>query len=134
MNVADLAKGEGISYGHTFVASKKLRVATLSAGYADGIFRSLSNCGEVLVRGKRCRIVGRICMDQMMADVSGVKDCEVGDEALIFGEQKDGSGITLEEVAEKAGSFNYELMCEIGRRMTRIYIEDGRIIETVNYI
>ncbi|MBP5311814.1 MAG: alanine racemase [Clostridia bacterium] len=133
VNVAALEKGESVSYGHTFTADKKMKIATLAAGYADGIFRSLSNKGEVVISGKRCRIVGRICMDQMMADVTEVENCSVGDEALIFGEL-DGAVLPIEEVAAKAGSFNYELMCEIGRRMARVYYENGRPVETVNYI
>ncbi|MCR5694555.1 MAG: alanine racemase [Clostridia bacterium] len=133
VNVAALEKGESVSYGHTFTADKKMKIATLAAGYADGIFRSLSNKGEVVISGKRCRILGRICMDQMMADVTEVENCSVGDEALIFGEL-DGAVLPIEEVAAKAGSFNYELMCEIGRRMARIYYENGMPVETVNYI
>ena len=133
VNVAVLKKGESVSYGHTFTAERDVKVATLAAGYADGIFRSLSNKGEVIVGGVRCGILGRICMDQMMADVTKVKDCKVGDEALIFGEL-DGAVLPIEEVAAKAGSFNYELMCEIGRRMARIYYENGKPTETVNYI
>ena len=133
VNVAPLHKGESVSYGHTFTADRDLKVATLAAGYADGIFRSLSNKGEVVVGGRRCRILGRICMDQMMVDVTDVPGCRIGNEALIFG-VLGGAELPLEEVAGTAGSFNYELMCEIGRRMARIYFENGNPIETVNYI
>lgn len=133
VNVAPLKKGESVSYGHTFTAKEDMKVATLAAGYADGIFRSLSNKGEVVVAGTRCRILGRICMDQMMVDVTNAPACGTGDEALIFG-VLDGAELPLEEVAKTAGSFNYELMCEIGRRMARIYFENGKPIETVNYI
>ena len=133
VNVAVLKRGESVSYGHTFTAEKDMRIATLAAGYADGIFRSLSNKGLVVVAGVRCRIIGRICMDQMMVDVTEVPGCKAGDEALIFGEM-DGAVLPIEEVAETAGSFNYELMCEIGRRMARIYFVDDKPVETVNYI
>ncbi len=133
VNIAELKKGESLSYGHTFTAPEDMKAATLAAGYADGIFRSLSNKGKVVVGGRQCRILGRICMDQMMVDVTSVNGCAVGDEALIFGELGD-CRLPLEEVAGTAGSFNYELMCEIGRRMTRIYFEDGTPIEAVSYI
>jgi alanine racemase len=133
INVANLNKGEGISYGHTFVADRRYRVATIAAGYADGIFRTLSGKGCVLIRGVRCAILGRICMDQMMVDVSNVPGCAVGDEAVIFGESC-GEVLSCEEVAETAGSFNYELLCEIGRRITRIYFINGEAVETVSYL
>lgn len=159
VNVAPLRKGEGISYGHTFVADKDYLVATLAAGYADGIMRSLSGKGSVLIGGRLCPILGRICMDQMMVDVSSAGDVRVGDEAVIFGTERlraggcseirsegcskscpDGasggevSELPIEAVAALCGSFNYELMCEIGRRMNRIYFKDGVAVENVSYI
>lgn len=133
VNVAVLKKGEGISYGHTFVADRDLVVATLAAGYADGIMRSLSARGSVLINGKLCPILGRICMDQMMVDAGPAGSVSAGDEAVIFGTGS-GAELPIEDVAELCGSFNYELMCEIGRRMNRIYFKDGAAVENVSYI
>ena len=129
VSIRTLARGEGVSYGHTFVADKDMKIATLSAGYADGVPRLLSNRGEVIIRGLRCPIVGRVCMDQFMVDVSALGcNANVGDEAIIFGD-----GLPVEEVAEKGGSFNYELLCRITRRVPRIYYEGGKPVKIVEY-
>lgn len=120
-NVKSVEKGTSISYGGTFVAKEPTKVATIPIGYADGLKRTLSNKGQVLIGGKRCNIVGRICMDQFMADVSKVKNVKINDEVTIFGE--DGmERITLEEIAQKADSFNYEFPCTISDRVKRKYI------------
>ena len=133
VNVSTLKKGEGISYGHTFVADRDYTVATLAAGYADGIMRSLSGKGSVLINGKPCPILGRICMDQMRVDAGPAGQVNVGDEAVIFG-TGGGGELPVEDVAALCGSFNYELICEIGRRMNRIYFKDGAAVENVSYI
>jgi len=128
-NVFTLKKGEGISYGLTYIAEKNITVATLSCGYADGVFRSLSNKGYVLIHGKKAKILGRVCMDQMMVDVSDIPNVKQQDEAVIFGKQilEDGTVVSLsvEEVSELAGSFNYEMICDISRRVPRVYYENG---------
>lgn len=118
--IKDLEPGREISYGGTFVTQKPMKVATVSAGYADGIPRGLSNKGYVLVRGKKAPIIGRVCMDQLMIDVTDIKDASVLDEVVFIGTQ-DGETITAEEVGDISGRFNYELVCDITNRVPRIY-------------
>ena len=118
--VKEVPAGEAISYGGTYVAASARRVATVPVGYGDGYPRSLSNKGEVLIHGKRCRILGRVCMDQLMVDVSEVSEAAPGSPVTLLG--ADGNErITLEELAEKSGRFPYEFMCCLNRRVPRIY-------------
>ena len=119
--IRDVAQGESVSYGRTFVAPRDLRVATLPVGYADGCGRLLSNRGQVLIRGQRVPIVGRVCMDMTMVDVSGLPDVRVGDEAVLIGRQG-ADEITADEVAELQGTISYEILCRIGPRVPRIYL------------
>ncbi len=121
IHVSETEAGRGVSYGATFVTDReKTRIATLSVGYADGYPRSLSSKGCVLIRGKRAPIIGRVCMDQMMVDVTDIPDVAVEDVATLIG--RDGEEfLSIEEVAEKAGSFNYEMACGIGKRVKRVY-------------
>lgn len=118
--IKELEKGREISYGGTFVVEKPMRVATVSAGYADGIPRGLSNKGYVLVRGQKAPIIGRVCMDQFMIDVTEIKDAAVLDEVVIIGQQGEKT-IFAEEVGDISGRFNYELVCDITNRVPRIY-------------
>ena len=112
-------KGEGVSYGHTFRAEERIKVATISCGYADGYPRLLSNKGRVLINGVSCPILGRVCMDQFMVDASGV-DAKIDDEVILIG--KSGSEeITADEIARLTGTINYEVVCDIGKRVPRIY-------------
>ncbi len=115
-----LPRGAGISYGHTFIAPRKMRIATLPIGYGDGYSRSLSDKAYCLVGGKRAKIIGRICMDQMMVDVSRIKNVKVGDEAVLIGRQKNNE-IRVEELAALAGTIPYEIVCNLGQRIQRIY-------------
>lgn len=119
--IQDVAQGESVSYGRTFVAPRDLRVATLPVGYADGCGRLLSNRGRVLIRGQRVPIVGRVCMDMTMVDVSGFPDVRVGDEAVLIGRQG-ADEITADEVAELQGTISYEILCRIGPRVPRVYL------------
>jgi alanine racemase len=120
--VKTLEKGESVSYGRTFTANKKIKVATLGIGYADGLLRSLSNRGHCLTRGKKVPLVGTVCMDMTMADVSKVPGVRVGDVATIFG--RDGKAfLPVEEQAALAGTISYELLCAVGERVQRIYVE-----------
>jgi alanine racemase len=119
--IHDVLRGESVSYGRTFVAPHDLRVATLPVGYADGVGRLLSNRGSVLVRGRRAPIVGRVCMDMTMIDVSGIPNARVGDEALLIGRQGD-EEISADEVAEILGTISYEVLCRIGPRVPRVYL------------
>ena len=117
----DLEAGRTVSYGRTFTTSRRTRVATLSAGYADGYPRSLSNRGaEVLIRGRRCPVLGRITMDLMMIDVSALPDVAVGDEVVLFGRQG-AEEILVAEVAERAGTIAWEIFTGIGTRVQRVY-------------
>ena len=109
--------GTPISYGRTFVTPKQTRVATLPLGYGDGYRRALANKGEVLVRGRRVPVIGRICMDMCMIDVSDVPDVQAGDEAIVFGGE-----LTAEEVAAKIGTINYEVVTTVGKRVPRLYV------------
>jgi alanine racemase len=119
--IHDVVRGESVSYGRTFVAPRDLRVATLPAGYADGVGRLLSNRGHVLIRGRRVPIVGRVCMDMTMVDVTDLPEVSVGDEAVLIGRQDD-EEISAEEVAETQGTISYEILCRIGPRVPRVYL------------
>ena len=132
-HIKTLPEGEGISYGRTYVTDRQTTVATIPVGYADGYPRCLSNKGTVLVKGIRCPILGRICMDQMMVDVTAVADVHVGDEVVLFG-HSDNAILQVEEIAAEAYSFNYEFVCGISRRVPRVYYRNGDIIENVSYL
>jgi len=110
--------GTPIGYGRTFVTRKKTTVATLPVGYGDGYNRLLSNCGEVLIKGCRAPIIGNVCMDMCMVDVSDVKDVQPGDEVILFGE-----GLPVEEIATKIGTIVNEVVAVVGKRVPRIYIQ-----------
>lgn len=114
--------GDTISYGRTFTAKKDMRIAVLPIGYADGLHRVLSGKIEVLINGKRAKQIGRICMDMCMADVTDIPSVKVGDVATIFGHDGD-DFIPVEDLAEKAGTISYELLCAVSPRVPRIYID-----------
>ncbi len=132
-HVKTLPAGSGISYGHTFITNRETRVATVSAGYADGYPRAQSGTGRVLIRGEYAPILGRVCMDQFMVDVTHIPEAKVGDEVILFGSDGD-QRISVEEVAAPANSFNYELVCNIARRVPRVYIQDETVIGEINYL
>ena len=120
----DVQPGCAISYGGTFVAERPMRVATVPVGYGDGYPRTLSGRGSVLIRGKRVPILGRVCMDQFMVDVTGIPDAARGDEVVLIGRQGD-EEITAMEVSEMSGRFHYELTCDITDRVPRCFLKDG---------
>ncbi|SHI98064.1 alanine racemase [Lutispora thermophila DSM 19022] len=132
-HVKEINTGESVSYGRKFIASRKSKIASLPIGYADGYTRMLSGKAEALVNGIRVPVVGRICMDQCMIDVTGIENVKVGDEVVLFGEQK-GSFISIDEIAQKLGTINYEVVCMIGKRIPRVYVKEGKIVEIVNLI
>ena len=132
-NVKELGEGEGISYGHIFTTSRKSKIATLPIGYADGYSRMLSEKAFVSVQDKRVPVVGRICMDQMMIDVTDLDDVKIGDEVVLFGVGKN-SYPKVEELALILGTINYEVVCMMGRRIPRKYISRGEIVDTVDYL
>jgi alanine racemase len=120
--IRDMPKGASISYGRTFITPKPMRVATLTAGYADGYPRNLSNVGaDVLVRGKRCPLLGRVTMDLMVIDVSHIPDVEVGDEVVLMGRQGDAE-IPCVELSNKAGTITWDITTRIGQRVKRVFV------------
>jgi alanine racemase len=120
--VRDMPKGSSISYGRTFVTPKPMRVATLTAGYADGYPRHLSNRdGAVLVQGKRCPILGRVTMDLMMIDVTGLENAQAGDEVVLMGRQGD-EEIPCAELAELANTISWEITTRIAARVQRVFV------------
>lgn len=120
--IRDMPAGHGISYGRTFITPRAMRVATLSAGYADGYPRHLSNReAAVLVRGRRCALLGRVTMDLMMIDVSQIDDAEVGEEVVLLGRQRE-EEITATELAERAETISWEIVTRIGSRVRRVYL------------
>jgi len=120
--VKSIFAGERVSYGGTFTADRTMRVATIPVGYGDGYSRLLSNSGEVLISGVRCRVIGRVCMDQFVVDVTDLKESpSIGSEAVLIGEQGEDK-ITAEEMAEKIGTINYEVTCSISGRVPRVFL------------
>lgn len=126
--VKNVKKGFPISYGSTYVTEKEMKIATVPVGYADGYPRYLSNKGEVLVHGTRCPILGRICMDQFMIDVSHLPDVSIADEVTLIGTDKTET-ITVKDICDPEYRFNYEFCCLITPRVQRIYIKDGKAID-----
>jgi alanine racemase len=124
----DLAVGESVSYGRRFVAQRPSRIATLPIGYADGWSRLLSNKGSALVCGLRAPIVGKVCMDLTMVDVTDVPGVSVGDEVVLIGRQ-DEEVITADEVASATDTISYEVFTSVGKRVPRVYVRDGRPVE-----
>ena len=121
-------RGQEISYGGTYTTTRDTRVATICIGYGDGYPRSLSNCGHVLVKGQRASILGRVCMDQFMVDVTDIEQpVRVGEQVTLIG-RDGGACITMEELGALSGRFNYELACDIGKRIPRIYRMDDTLI------
>jgi len=115
-----VSSGQKISYGGTYITRRQSLIATLPIGYADGYSRRLSNQGEVLIRGRRAPVVGRVCMDYIMADVTDIRGVSQGDETVLMGRQGR-EEITAEEIGEKIGSISYEVLCLVGKRVPRIY-------------
>lgn len=124
--VKTLRKGQSVSYGGTFTAKEDMRIATIPVGYGDGYPRSLSNRGYVLLHGKKAPVLGRVCMDQFMVDVSHIPDAKEGDRAVLLGADGE-ERISAEMLGEMSGRFHYELVCDIGKRIPRIYRKEGEL-------
>ncbi|MDD9266595.1 alanine racemase [Paenibacillus sp. GCM10023248] len=131
VHLKTLPPGSGISYGTIYHTKGEERIGTLPIGYADGYSRMLSGKAEVLVRGKRVPIVGRICMDQCMINVSEVEDVKALDEVVLIGEQ-DGQCIRAEDIADQLGTVNYEVICMISHRVARVYVRGGERVDAIN--
>ena len=127
-----IEKGTAVSYGGTFVAPERMRIATIPAGYGDGYPRSLSNKGYVLIHGQKAPILGRVCMDQFMVDVTRIPDVKFGDRATLVGHDGD-AYLSVDELAELSGRFNYEFICDINKRVPREYLRDGKVVEQIDY-
>ena len=132
-HVKRLEPGREISYGGTFVTQRPTVVATIPVGYADGYRRSLSGKFYVLIRGKKAPILGRICMDQMMVDVTDIPGAALNDRVVLVGTDGD-EAITMEQISAAADSFNYEFVCGISRRVPRIYVRGGKTVHSVHYL
>ena len=130
--VKTVPKGSGISYGGTFITGKETRVATIPVGYADGFPRGLSNKGYVLIRGKKAPILGRVCMDQTMVDVSEIPDVKTGDRVIIIGNDGE-EKITVEDLSGMTDTINYEFVCNLTKRVPRTYFENGKLIASMDY-
>lgn len=124
--VKSVKPGTFVGYGRTFCAEKDMKIATITVGYADGYPRLLSNRGEVIIKGRKCKIVGNVCMDQIMADVTEL-DVSAGDEAVLIGIQN-GEQITADDIADLCGTIGYEITCGISKRVPRIIIKNGEQI------
>ncbi len=123
-------KERSVSYGREYIAHEAVKVATVPVGYADGYTRMLSGKAKMITKDKACEVIGRICMDQCMIDVTNVHNINVGDEVIIFGDGE----ITAEALAETLGTINYEVVCMVSRRIPRIYLEKGGVVGKVNYL
>ena len=132
-HVKVLPAGREISYGGTYVTKADTVVATIPVGYADGYRRNLSGRFYVLIRGKKAPILGRICMDQMMVDVTAIPGVQVGDQVTLVGTDGDET-ITMEAISARADSYKYEFVCGISRRVPRLYVQDGKTTHTVHYL
>lgn len=133
VHIKKLPAGEYISYGRKFRTSRESMIATLPVGYADGYTRLLFNKAKVIVNRSFAPVIGRICMDQCMIDVTEVKDVKIGDEVILMGEQ-DSLKFTADDIADLIGTINYEVTCMISKRVPRVYIKDGKVVKIRNYV
>lgn len=132
VHLKEVESGVGVSYGWTYTTNKVTKIATIPIGYADGYPRMLSNKGWVLIRGQKAPILGRVCMDQFMVDVTDIKGVSLKDEVTLIG--KDGNAsISVEELGDLSGRFNYEFVCDISKRVPRIFVKNNQVVETKDY-
>lgn len=130
--IKTVPKGQTIGYGRTYTAVEDIKIATVPVGYADGYPRSLSNKGYVMIKGKRANIVGNVCMDQMMVDVSKIPDASVDDEVLLFGKSNDGY-IPADEIAWLGNTIGYELISNLGKRVPLVFTRNGKTENIIDY-
>ncbi len=131
--VKTIHKGDTVSYGRTFTADRDMKVATVCIGYADGYPRQLSGRGYMLVNGKKAPIIGRICMDQLILDVTGIEGVYRGMTVTVFGKDGD-TFLSVDEVAKLCDTINYELICIVGKRIPRVFVKNGEVVGVTDYI
>lgn len=129
-NVKNVKAGATVSYGRTFTAERDMKIATVPVGYADGFIRSYNKGGYMIINGKKAHIIGRICMDQTMLDVTEIEDVNIGDEVIIFGDGSHGER-TADELAKVSDTINYEVVCIVSKRVPRLFVEQGKITEVM---
>ena len=128
--VKEIPEGTPVSYGRTFTSERTMKIATVPVGYADGLPRALSGRTKMLINGKEVPVVGRICMDQCMLDVTGIDGIHEGMTVTVFG----GEGNSVDDIAQNAGVINYEIICGINKRVPRVYLEDGGVVAISDYL
>ena len=128
--IKELMENRGVSYGKMYITERKTKVATVPVGYADGYTRMLNGKAKMIANGTPVDVIGKICMDQCMIDVTNVHNIKAGDEVVIFGADT----VTADTLAKNIGTINYEIVCMISKRIPRIYIKDGRTVRTLNYL
>ena len=131
--VKTVPKGTAVSYGGTFVTQRETKIATVPIGYADGYLRVLSSKASMLVNGKKAPVIGRICMDQAMLDITDIENVKENTVVTVFGKDGDAE-IKIEDIANIANTINYEILCLISKRIPRIYIKNGEKIGQLNYL
>ncbi len=129
-HVKEVEAGRGVSYGREYITNGVTKIATVPIGYADGYLRRLAKEGKMIVNGVKVPIIGRICMDQCMIDVTNVNNTDRGDEVIIFGRE----GVTIDDLAKWLDTINYEVACVIGKRIPRIYTKNGKAVKVLNYL
>lgn len=127
-SVKKIYKGTTVSYGRTFEAEEDMTVATVTIGYADGYFRDFSNKGYMLLKGRKCKILGRVCMDQTIIDVSDIEDVKIGDEVVVFSATE---SPTVNDLANFADTINYEIICAVSKRVPRYYNKNGKTVDVM---
>ncbi len=132
-HIKEVEAGVSVSYGRRFETGKVTKIATIPVGYADGYSRILSGRSQVIAGGKICDVIGNICMDQCMIDVSSVNTISVGDDVILFGRSNE-LELPVESLAEKMGTIHYEVLCIIGKRIPRIYLREGKVVGEHNYL
>ena len=125
--IKTVAAATPVSYGGTFVTDRPTKIATVPIGYADGYTRSLGNRAYMTVRGRKAPVIGRVCMDQVMLDISGIDDVRVGDEVTVIGNGSD-NALSFDDIAKLTGTINYEVVCLVGKRVPRVYLKGGKNI------
>jgi alanine racemase len=134
VHIKTLTEGEYISYGRTFKTERESVIATLPIGYADGFTRLLFGKAKVIINGKFAPVVGRICMDQCMIDITDIDGVKIGDEVILIGADEYNNAITADDIAKQVGTINYEVVCAVSKRVPRVYKKGGKIINIRNYV